>query len=147
MKIIPLFFLAIILISCGSYRNTSDTSNTTEISFPTTCTEVSGSATFSDVYAIMNATSGKGCVNTSCHGGTRTPDLSSEENAKANIVGVASISGTRTYITGESLDSTESFLYNKLSDPVSGVRMPNGGTQWDSDDLLTIARWICSGAN
>jgi hypothetical protein len=149
MKKILILFITLLVVSCGSSRSTtsSDSEATAESTFPTTCAEVTGTATFSEVYAIMNAVSEKGCVSTNCHGGVRTPDLSTEETAKANIVGVASIGGTRTYITGSSLDSTESFLYNKLIDPVSGVRMPNSGTEWDSDDILTIARWICEGAN
>ncbi|MBI2341130.1 MAG: hypothetical protein HYU98_00140 [Deltaproteobacteria bacterium] len=67
---------ALLAASCGSYNSTTSSSSTTtdETTFPITCAEVSGTATFSEVYAIMNATSGKGCVNSSCHGGTRTPD-------------------------------------------------------------------------
>jgi hypothetical protein len=142
-----IFYIFMIFLFSCDYN--SDTSNEVTTGVPSSCDEVTAEASFSDVYAIMNQTSGKGCVNTSCHGGTRTPRLDqSEAQAQANIVNIKSLDGTRTYITANSLDSTQSLLYNKLSSssPAVGVQMPKTGTKWEASDLQTLAKWICSGA-
>jgi hypothetical protein len=144
-KILYLFIL-VTFFNCDYDSGNGGTDSTSN---PTSCSEVTGEATFSEVYVIINQTSGKGCVNASCHGGTRTPRMDqSEAQAKVNIVGVKDLNQTRTYITANSLDSSQSLLYNKLSSssPAVGVQMPKSGTKWESSDILTLARWICSGA-
>ncbi len=139
----------LVLVTFFNCDYNSGDGGTNGASNPTSCDEVTGEATFSDVYAIMNQTSGKGCMVSTCHAVIGTPRLNQgEDQAKANLVNVKSLDGTRTYVTANSLDSSASYLYNKLSSssPVSGSRMPRGGTAWEESDIQTLAKWICSGA-
>ena len=82
------------------------------------------------------------CASSSCHGGARTPTLTSGQSF-ANIVNVASTQGTDYVEPG---DPDQSYIMNKVLGTGSGGQMPPSGALSDAKIQL-LRDWIAQGAS
>jgi hypothetical protein len=106
-------------------------------------------ATFTQVYSDIISKDCVSCHNPAGEGNTIGKlDMSTQSTAFTNLVGVAGAgaecSGMGTRVVAG--DADMSLLYQKVTNPTCGEKMPLGGTALTEDQADEIEGWINAGA-
>ncbi len=100
-------------------------------------------ATFTEVYSKVL----QGCTN--CHAGFvgqfNGLDVSTQAAAYKNLVGVSASRCTGTLVVAG--DAAGSVLYQKVTSPQCGSRMPQNGPPLSQTNLALLKSWIDEGAS
>ena len=103
------------------------------------------SATFTDVYSIIEMRCGGGAFGCHVMGSSGMLDMQTKMNAFMNLVGVESqeCDGETRVIAG---DADNSLLIKALEGTACVDRMPDGRDPLSEDEIATIRAWIDDGA-